>query len=125
MRRSRNRRLPERGKTGGGFIEAPALPPLLENEIQGRGGDFRGLAPKVGRSRIDNPWAVGRKECLILELESFETGIDLRAYAAEQGYQLDRKESWRGSSVMRHPNGDKVIIKRGSDSHYVYFSVRR
>ena len=58
------------------------------------------------------------------ELESFKTGIDLRAYAAEQGYQLDRKESWRGSSIMRHPNGDKVIIKRGSDSHYVYFSVR-
>jgi len=58
------------------------------------------------------------------ELESFKTGIDLRAYAAEQGYALDRKESWRGSSIMRHPNGDKVIIKRGSDGHYVYFSVR-
>src|ERR1039457_422509 len=58
------------------------------------------------------------------ELESFKTGIDLRAYAAEQGYQLDRKESWRGSSIMRHSNGDKVIIKRGADGHYVYFSVR-
>ena len=32
------------------------------------------------------------------ELESFKNGIDLRAYAAEQGYQLDRKESWRGSA---------------------------
>ena len=42
------------------------------------------------------------------ELESFKNGIDLRAYAAEQGYQLDRKESWRGSSIMRHPNGDKI-----------------
>src|SRR5208283_3994562 len=58
------------------------------------------------------------------ELESFKNGIDLRAYAAEQGYQLDRKESWRGSAVMRHPNGDKIVIKRGSDGHYVYFSVR-
>jgi len=58
------------------------------------------------------------------ELESFKTGIDIRAYAAEMGYQLDRKESWRGSSIMRHTNGDKVIIKRGSDGHYVYFSVR-
>ena len=38
------------------------------------------------------------------ELESFKTGIDLRAYAADQGYQLDRKESWRGSAVMRHAN---------------------
>ncbi len=59
------------------------------------------------------------------ELESFKNGIDLRAYAAEQGYQLDRKESWRGSSVMRHPNGDKIIVKRASDGHYVYFSVRQ
>ena len=59
------------------------------------------------------------------ELESFKNGIDLRAYAAAQGYQLDRKESWRGSSVMRHPNGDKIVIKRGSDGHYVYFSVRQ
>src|SRR5579871_5649743 len=58
------------------------------------------------------------------ELESFKTSIDLRAYAASQGYVLDRKESWRGSAVMRHTNGDKVIIKRDADGHYVYFSVR-
>jgi len=58
------------------------------------------------------------------ELESFKTSIDLRAYAASQGYVLDRKESWRGSAVMRHPNGDKIIIKRDADNHFVYFSVR-
>jgi len=59
------------------------------------------------------------------ELESFKTNIDLRAYAAGQGYQLDGKASWRGSSVMRHPvSDDKVIVKRSLDSHYVYFSVR-
>jgi hypothetical protein len=58
------------------------------------------------------------------ELESFKNGIDLRAYAAEQGYQLDRKESWRGCAVMRHANGDKIVIKRDWDNHYVYFSVR-
>lgn len=59
------------------------------------------------------------------ELESFKTGIDLRTYAAAQGYQLDRKASWRGTAVMRHPGtNDKVIIKRGMDGHYVYFSVR-
>jgi hypothetical protein len=59
------------------------------------------------------------------ELESFKTSIDLRAYAASYGYQLDLKESWRGSSVMRHPGThEKVIIKRGMDGHYVYFSVR-
>lgn len=58
------------------------------------------------------------------ELESFKAFIDLRVYAADQGYVLDRKESWRGSAVMRHANGDKVIIKRDGDGHYVYFSVR-
>ena len=58
------------------------------------------------------------------ELESFKTGIDLRIYAAALGYELDRRESWRGSSVMRDPKGDKVIVKRDTDQHYVYFSVR-
>lgn len=58
------------------------------------------------------------------ELEAFKSGIDLRAYAGAHGYELDRKESWRGSAVMRHPDGDKIIIKRESDNHYVYFSVR-
>jgi len=59
------------------------------------------------------------------ELEKFKTDIDLRVYAATQGYQLDRKESWRGSAVMRHANGDKIIIKRGSDGHFIYFSVHQ
>ena len=58
------------------------------------------------------------------ELERLKN-VDLRAYAAGQGYQLDKKESWRGSAVMRHPNGDKIVIKRGDDGHYLYFSVRR
>jgi hypothetical protein len=57
------------------------------------------------------------------ELEEMKTRIDMRAYAVAQGYTLDRKESWRGSSVMRHPRGDKIIIKRDSDDHYVFFSV--
>src|ERR1700722_13635263 len=58
------------------------------------------------------------------ELESFKTSIDLRAYAASQGYVLDEKESWRGSAVMRHANGDKIIISRKPDGHYTFFSVR-
>jgi hypothetical protein len=57
------------------------------------------------------------------ELDRLKSDIDLRAYACHHGYQLDRKESWRGSSVMRHPNGDKIIIKRGGDGRYLYFSV--
>ena len=57
------------------------------------------------------------------ELESFTTQIDPRTYAADQGYALDRRESWRGSSVMRHTR-DKLVVKRDHDGHYVYFSVR-
>src|SRR5580658_6086196 len=58
------------------------------------------------------------------ELESFKISIDLRSYAASQGYVLDSRSSCRGSAVMRHENGDKVVIRRDIDSHYVYFSVR-
>ena len=59
------------------------------------------------------------------ELNDMKTKIDLRQYAAGQGYQLDPKSSWRGTAVMRHPaTHDKVIIKRDTDGHYVYFSVR-
>jgi len=61
---------------------------------------------------------------LASELEKFKTDIDLRAYAAAQGYQLDMKCSWHGSAVMRHGNGDKIIISREDDGHYVYWSVR-
>lgn len=58
------------------------------------------------------------------ELEKFKTEIDIRQYAAAQGFELSRKESWAGSAVMRHANGDKIIIKRDADSHWVFFSVK-
>lgn len=57
------------------------------------------------------------------ELETFKRDIDLRQYAAEQGYTLDVRESWRGSSVMRRA-GDKIVVKIDGDGHYVYFSLR-
>jgi hypothetical protein len=58
------------------------------------------------------------------ELEQFKTVIDLRIYAAQQGYELDKKDSWAGSAVMRHANHDKIVIKGDADGHWVYFSVR-
>jgi hypothetical protein len=58
------------------------------------------------------------------EIEAFKREIDLPAFAVSRGYQLDRRESWKGSAVLRHPNGDKIVVKRGTDGHYVYFSVR-
>lgn len=59
------------------------------------------------------------------ELDSFKRLIDLRAYAAMQGYQEDRRNSYAGSTCMRHPaTDDKIFVKRDADGHYVYFSVR-
>jgi hypothetical protein len=58
------------------------------------------------------------------ELEGFKRNIDLRAYAATHGYFLDPKEAWTGSAGMRHDNGDKIVITRDTDGHYVYYSFR-
>lgn len=58
------------------------------------------------------------------ELERFKTTINLTEYATSQGYQLDKRASSRNSVVMRHPAGDKVVIARGEDQHWIYFSVR-
>lgn len=57
------------------------------------------------------------------ELERFKRDIDLRQYAAALGYEVDRRDSWRGSTVMRR-GADKIVIKRNANGHYVYFSVR-
>jgi hypothetical protein len=52
----------------------------------------------------------------------YKSGINLGHYAASLGYELDPRKTTKSSLVMKHPNGDKVIIsKRGSN--YVYFSV--
>jgi hypothetical protein len=59
--------------------------------------------------------------------------IDLPQYAAEQGYILDKRESWRGSAVMRN-GGDKVVRAQGkcgirsepvdpTDAEYDHFPV--
>ena len=58
------------------------------------------------------------------ELERFKTAINLTEYAAAEGYLLDRRASSRNSVVMRHPGGDKIVIARGEDDHWIYFSVR-
>lgn len=58
------------------------------------------------------------------ELERFKAEINLSEYAAAHGYQLAQLESSRNSVAMKHPGGDKIIIARGSDNHWIYFSVR-
>lgn len=58
------------------------------------------------------------------ELEEFKSSINLSEYAASQGYLMDRRASSRNSVVMRTDSGDKVVIARGHDGHWIYFSVR-
>jgi Toprim-like/Protein of unknown function (DUF3991) len=62
------------------------------------------------------------------ELDSFKRNIDLRSYAAAQGYERDRKESWAGSDVMRHPaTNDKIVVRFGTKrapNHWGYYSFR-
>lgn len=57
------------------------------------------------------------------ELERFKTEINLSHYAAALGYELDRRETSRNSAVMRHANGDKIVIAKDG-AHWIYFSVR-
>ena len=59
------------------------------------------------------------------ELEQFKTRVNLSEFAASRGFKLDRRESSRNSAVMRHPDGDKIIIARNEgNSNWIFFSVR-
>ncbi len=58
------------------------------------------------------------------ELEGFKATLNLGEVAASYGYALDRRESSRSSLVMRHVDGDKIVIATGQDGHGVFFSVK-
>ena len=56
------------------------------------------------------------------ELDDFKTNINLTEFAASCGFARDPVKSCKTSTVMRHPNGDKIIIgKKGA--HWTYYSV--
>src|SRR6266700_152596 len=57
------------------------------------------------------------------ELETFKRDIDVRQVAASLGYEVDQRDSWSGSTVMRRGT-DKIVVKRNRNGHYVFFSVR-
>ena len=56
------------------------------------------------------------------DFTSLKKSVNLNQYAARQGYELDKKKSTRSSLVMRHANGDKIIISK-KGANWVYFSV--
>jgi hypothetical protein len=76
----------------------------------------------------EEKWAIGKERCFLMmnqgsELDAFKREIDLRQFAVSVGYEIDRRESWRGSTVLRR-GADKIVVKRNVNGHYVFFSVR-
>lgn len=59
------------------------------------------------------------------ELERFKREISLAEVAEAHGYAIDRRESSRSSYVMRHQDGDKIVVATGEDGHGVFFSVHQ
>lgn len=58
------------------------------------------------------------------ELEQFKRQINLVEYAQTMGYHLDRKESSQSYKVLRHDNGDKIMVATNQSGHDIYFSIR-
>jgi hypothetical protein len=58
------------------------------------------------------------------ELERFKATLNLAEVARSYGYAVDRRESSRSSLVMRHTDGDKIVVATAEDGHGVFFSVR-
>ena len=59
------------------------------------------------------------------ELDRFKSEINLCEYAcALYGFVLDQRLSSRCSVVLRHSNGDKLIVTRRPNRHHVYFNVK-
>lgn len=59
------------------------------------------------------------------ELDRFKTEINLCEYAcAVYGFELDKRSSSRNSIVLRQPGtGEKLVVTRRSNGHYVYFNT--
>ncbi|MCC7389431.1 MAG: DUF3991 and TOPRIM domain-containing protein [Phycisphaerales bacterium] len=49
--------------------------------------------------------------------------LDLRVIAGELGYTINTKRSSRGSAVMDHQSGDRILVAVASDGHFVWCSV--
>ena len=65
------------------------------------------------------------KEQLAQELDIFKTDINLADYAQANGYSIDKKKSSVNCLVLKHPEGDKILVGvNQSDGHYFYSSVK-
>jgi len=55
------------------------------------------------------------------ELTAFKHRIDLRQYAAEQGYDADRSKRWGNCEVMRRGR-EKLIISMGESGVWMFWN---
>lgn len=56
------------------------------------------------------------------ELTAFKSQIDLRSYAAEQGYEVDRSRRWGNCEVMRR-GSEKIVISMGENGVWMYWNA--
>lgn len=57
------------------------------------------------------------------ELEGFKR-LNLGELAVFHGYRLDRKQSSRSNLVMRHADGDKIIVATGENGNAMFYSTK-
>lgn len=58
------------------------------------------------------------------ELDDFKTQIDLCDFASDwAGFVKDVRQSSRCSAILRHANGDKLIVARTPERHHIFFNV--
>lgn len=58
------------------------------------------------------------------ELEDFKTQIDLISFALSYGFEIDQRRSCRTSASLKHTNGDRILVSKETDGHYLFCSVR-
>lgn len=105
---------------------------VQQSTVCGGGGD-RG-SPRATARRIDDAarrvgeatYFLGRRVNRLRwerpDTARIKTEIDLRSLAAQLGFAPDESASDRNHSVMRHPDGTKVIIGTSPVGHWVFSS---
>lgn len=58
------------------------------------------------------------------ELQRFKTDINLISYCAGCGFEIDKEESSRTSTIMRR-GGEKIGVAIDTDGHWVYSDLRK
>jgi hypothetical protein len=95
----------------------------LENavgELASTAGELERTAGKAVYANKDVGMTLDKRAS---ELEAFKTDVNLAAYATSMGYGMDHTRSSRNSLSMGNSEGDKVVITRAQDGHWIYFSL--